>query len=124
MTNATQSTRTVIEHRFVVPCLEPWGGTWDDFSVARAWAEDKAAELGIDTSFADWSRLKVEDDQLVIVITEVRSADPSKQAVTAALDAAYDGISAVSDRVKCDDRSLDTDEYAGMVVDAVKNPRP
>ena len=70
MTRATTEKTTVVEHRFVVPCEPPYGGTWDDFDVARHWARDKAKELGIDTSFADWSRLVVEDDQLVIVVTE------------------------------------------------------
>lgn len=124
MTDATRSTRTVVEHRFVVPCREPLGGTWDDFAVARAWAEQKAEELGIDTSYADWSRLRLEDDELVIVVTETRSGDEAQQAVAAALDAAYDGICAAIDRAKSDDRSLDTDEYAGMVVDAVKKATP
>lgn len=52
MTNASQSTRTVVEHCFAIPCKEPWGGTWDDFSVARAWAEQKAQKLGINTGYA------------------------------------------------------------------------
>lgn len=38
------TTRTVVEHRFTVPAEEPWGATWDDFSVAKAWAEKKAEE--------------------------------------------------------------------------------
>jgi hypothetical protein len=72
MTNARTETVDITEHRFVVPCPEPWGGTWDDFAVAQVWAQKKAEELGVDTGYADWSRLKVEDDQLVIVLTEKR----------------------------------------------------
>ena len=52
MTNASATTRTVVEHRFTVPAEEPWGATWDDFSVAKAWAEKKAEELGIRTDAA------------------------------------------------------------------------
>lgn len=70
MTRASQSSRTVTEHRFIVPCAEPYGGDWADFGTARAWAEKKAEELNIDTSFANWSRFHVEDEQLVIVLTE------------------------------------------------------
>lgn len=72
MTRATTETVTVVEHRFIVPCENPHGGTWDDFSVALAWAKQKAAELEIDTSYADWSHLLVEDEQLVIVVVEKR----------------------------------------------------
>lgn len=72
MTSATRSARTVIEHRFEVPCPEPWGGDWKDFGVALSWAEQKAKELGIGTSTDDWSRLHVEDDSLVVVLTETR----------------------------------------------------
>lgn len=68
MTNATHTTRRVTEHRFIVPCPWPEGGDWKDFGVARAWAMQKAEEFGIDTSTDDWSRLHVEDDQLVIVL--------------------------------------------------------
>ncbi|RBP66403.1 hypothetical protein DFO66_103350 [Brevibacterium sanguinis] len=70
MTNARSEARTVIEHRFIVPCEEPHGGDWQDFGVAQAWAQTKAEELGLDTSYADWSRIHVEDDQIVIVVTE------------------------------------------------------
>ena len=70
MTNAKHTSRTVTEHRFIVPCQEPWGGDWGDFGVALTWAEAKAEELGISTSSADWSRLHVEDDQFVIVLIE------------------------------------------------------
>lgn len=124
MTDASRSTRNVVEHRFVVPCAEPWGGTWDDFSVARSWAEQKAEELGVDTGFADWSRIHLEDDELVIVLAETEPEGPGEAAIAAALDAAYDEICAVVDRAKSDGRSLDTDKYAGMVVDAVKKARP
>lgn len=74
MTRATSSTRAVIEHRFEVPCPEPWGGDWADFGVALAWAKQKAEELGISTDMADWSRIKVEDEQIVIVLTETKEA--------------------------------------------------
>ncbi|QFP96685.1 hypothetical protein PP512_gp70 [Gordonia phage Denise] len=70
MTNAKHTSRTVTEHRFIVPCKEPWGGDWGDFGAALAWAESKAQELGVNTTTDDWSRLHVEDDQLVIVLTE------------------------------------------------------
>lgn len=75
MTNASQSTRTVTEHRFNVPCPDPWGGDWKDFGVAYGWAKDKAEELGYDTATDDWSRIFVEDDQLVIVVTETQPGD-------------------------------------------------
>lgn len=75
MTNATATTQTVIEHRFTVPAAEPWGATWDDFSVAKHWAEQKAEELGINTTYADWSRIHVTDDAIVIVLTEKRPED-------------------------------------------------
>lgn len=39
-------------------------------------------------------------------------------------DAAYDAICAVIDRVKSDDRHLDTDEYAGMIVEALGGVKP
>lgn len=70
MTNAHREIRSIVEHRFVVPCAEPWGGTWDDFEVAQHWARQKADELGFTNNTADWSRIHVEDDQLVIVVTE------------------------------------------------------
>ncbi|MFA5710764.1 hypothetical protein [Mycolicibacterium sp.] len=73
MTNATHTVRTVDEHRFAVPCPWPEGGDWKDFGVALAWAEAVAKEHGIDTRTDDWSRLQVEDDQLVIVLTIKRS---------------------------------------------------
>lgn len=69
MTNATHTVRTVTEHRFRIPCEEPWGGNWRDFGVALAWAENAAREQGINISTDDWSRLHVEDDQLVITLT-------------------------------------------------------
>lgn len=74
MTNATRTTRTVVEHRFEVPCEEPVGGDWHNFDIARTWAEQKAEELGIDTNYADWAKLHVEDDRIVIVLTETRDA--------------------------------------------------
>ena len=70
MTDAYEETVMVIEHRFVVPCEEPWGGNWKDFGMANHWAKTKADELGIDATTDDWSRLQVEDDRLVIVLTE------------------------------------------------------
>ena len=69
MTNATHTVRTVTEHRFVVPCPQPWGGNWKDFAIALAQAEGVAREHGIDTTTDDWSRLHVEDDRLVITLT-------------------------------------------------------
>lgn len=69
MTNATHTTRTVTEHRFIVPCDEPFGGDWKDFGVALSWAQQEAEKHGINTRTDDWSRLHVEDDQLVIVLT-------------------------------------------------------
>ncbi|SKX80577.1 Uncharacterised protein [Mycobacteroides abscessus subsp. bolletii] len=69
MTNATHTVRTVTEHRFNVPCPWPEGGDWQDFGVALAWAEKVAEQHGISTSTDNWSRLRVEDDQLVIVLT-------------------------------------------------------
>lgn len=72
MTNAVATTRTVVEHRFTVPAEEPWGANWDDFSVAKAWAEQKAQELGISTNSADWSRIHVADEVIVIVLIERR----------------------------------------------------
>jgi hypothetical protein len=69
MTNASRTVRTVTEHRFIVPCRWPNGGDWKDFGVALAWAENVAREHGINTGTDDWSRLQVEDDQLVIVLT-------------------------------------------------------
>lgn len=72
MTNASATTRTVVEHRFTVPAPEPWGATWDDFSVAKAWAENKAGELGISTNSADWSRIHVTNEAIVIVLVEKR----------------------------------------------------
>ncbi|KXO90914.1 Uncharacterised protein (plasmid) [Tsukamurella tyrosinosolvens] len=69
MTNATHTVRTVTEHRFIVPCPWPEGGDWKDFGIALKWAQDVAKEHGISTSMDDWSRLRVEDDQLVIVLT-------------------------------------------------------
>lgn len=75
MTNARTTTRTVIEHRFEIPCEEPWGGDWKDFGVALTWAKQKAAELDIDTTTDNWSTLHVEDDLLVIVLTEKREGE-------------------------------------------------
>lgn len=70
MTRASQSSRTVTEHRFTVPCEGPYGGDWADFGTARTWATKKAEELGINTDAANWSRLHVEDDKIVIVVIE------------------------------------------------------
>ena len=70
MTDAWSETRTVIEHRYVVPCPKPFGGGWSDFDVALHWAREKAAELGYDLSASDWCALHVEEEQLVIVVTE------------------------------------------------------
>ncbi|KMV17639.1 hypothetical protein ACT17_15275 [Mycolicibacterium conceptionense] len=69
MTNATHTVRTVTEHRFIVPCPWPNGGDWKDFGIALGWAENVAKEHGISITTDDWSRLRVEDDQLVIVLT-------------------------------------------------------
>lgn len=69
MTNATHTVRTVTEHRFAVPCPWPTGGDWKDFGIAIAWAQNVAKENGISTASDDWSRLQVEDEQLVIVLT-------------------------------------------------------
>ena len=71
MTNASQSVRVVTEHRFTVPCEEPWGGDMKDLGVAMTWARNKATELGIDTGTDDWARLHVGDDELIIVVREV-----------------------------------------------------
>ena len=68
MTNAVHTVRIVTEHRFIVPCEEPWGGNWQDFGVALGWATDTAKEHGIHTNTDDWCRLHVEDDQLVLVL--------------------------------------------------------
>lgn len=67
MTNATRSTRLTVEHRFEVPD----GASMADLAVARHWAEQEARQLDIDTSADDWARVHVEDDQLVILVTEV-----------------------------------------------------
>lgn len=75
MTRATISTNVRIEHRFEVPCPDPWGGDWHDFGVARHWAEKRAQDLGIDTSTDDWSRIVVEDDSVVIVLTETHDLE-------------------------------------------------
>lgn len=79
MTRATTSVRSRIEHRFEVPCDEPYGGNMKDLGVAVTWAQHKADELGIDTSTDDWASLHVEDEALVIVVRETRtgSGDPS-----------------------------------------------
>lgn len=69
MTNARHSVRTITEHRFTIPCEWPHGGNWQDFGVALAMAENVAREHGIDIRTDDWSRLRCEDDQLVIVLT-------------------------------------------------------
>lgn len=69
MANATHTVRTITEHRFTVPCESPHGGNWQDFDVARAMAENVAREQGINTGTDGWSRLRCEDDQLVLVLT-------------------------------------------------------
>ena len=68
MTNAAHTVRTVTEHRFIVPCEEPWGGNWQDFEVALGWANNTAKEQGINTNTDDWCRFHVEDDRLVLVL--------------------------------------------------------
>ena len=72
MTRATSSTRTVVEHRFEVPCEEPNGGDMKDLGVAMTWARKKAEELDLDTGADDWAKLYVEDESLVIVVREVK----------------------------------------------------
>jgi hypothetical protein len=80
MTNATRSTRLTVEHRFEVPD----GGSMADLALARHWAEKEARQLGIDTSLDDWARVHVEDDQVVILVTEVR--DGTARPSSASLD--------------------------------------
>ena len=71
MTNATTSTRVVTEHRFEVPCPQPFGGDAKDLGVAMTWAKHKAEEIGLDTSTDNWVSLHTEDDVLVLVVREV-----------------------------------------------------
>lgn len=70
MTTAKHTSRTVTEHRFILPCEEPHGGDYSDFTVALAWARQKASDLGINTSFDNWITFHCEDDQLVLVLVE------------------------------------------------------
>lgn len=70
MTRATRSTRTTVEHRFEVPCEEPYGGDMKDLGIAMTWAQRKAEELGIDTDADDWASLHTEEGVLVIVVRE------------------------------------------------------
>lgn len=72
MSNVQTETRTVIEHRFIVPCEEPHGGVFADLNLALHYARTKAAELDVDTAYDDWCRLHVEDEVLVIVVVETR----------------------------------------------------
>lgn len=72
MTNARQSTRHVIQHRFEVPAPEPYGADWSDMSVAISWAQQKAQELGKDMHADDWCATHVEDELVVLVVTEHR----------------------------------------------------
>lgn len=72
MSNVETESRTVIEHRFIVPCEEPWGGAPVDLHLATHLATEKAKELGINTGYDDWCRLHIEDENLVIVVTDNR----------------------------------------------------
>lgn len=72
MSNIQTETRTVTQHRFIVPCEQPWGGTPADLGLAIHVAKEKAKELGINTTYDDWCSLHVEDDQLVLVLEEVK----------------------------------------------------
>lgn len=74
MTTATTSTRTFTEHRFEVPCPDPWGAVWPDLDVASHWAQQKAIDLGIDTNRDDWCRIRVEDEVIVFVVVEKHSS--------------------------------------------------
>lgn len=114
MTNASRSTQTVTEHRFVVPCEKPFGGDWKDFDIAQHWARQKAEELGIDISYDDWSRLHVEDDQLVIVITEIHQEPPVFLAGT--LTEAYGDLIDIINQVKTDETERNSREYVDMII--------
>ena len=72
MSNVETESRTVTEHRFIVPCEEPWGGTPADLHLATHLASEKAKELGLNRGSDDWCSLHVEDEKLVIVVTEKR----------------------------------------------------
>lgn len=72
MSNVEFETKTVTQHRFIVPCMEPWGGTPADLHLATHLASEKAKELGVDTGFDDWCRIRVEDEKIVLVVTEKR----------------------------------------------------
>lgn len=72
MSNIQTESRTVTHHRFIVPCEQPWGGTPADLDLALHLAREKAKELGVDTGYDDWCSLHVEDDQLVLVVEEVK----------------------------------------------------
>lgn len=76
MTNATHSVHLVTEHRFRVPCEQPWGGNWQDFGVAQAMAENVAKDHGIKTTTDDWSRFQVDDEGFSIVLkVEQKASD-------------------------------------------------
>lgn len=70
MTQATTSTVTITEHRFEVPA----GGDMKDLGIAVAWARQKAEELGFDVAADDWGRIAVDDESMMIVVTERRSS--------------------------------------------------
>ncbi|QBP33279.1 hypothetical protein SEA_BRUTONGASTER_62 [Gordonia phage BrutonGaster] len=72
MTRATRETQTITRHRFICPCDYSTGGDIGTFMDAMNWAYAKADELGIKTTTDDWCRLFPEDDQIAIVIEEVR----------------------------------------------------
>ena len=72
MSNVETESRTVTEHRFIVPCEEPWGGTPADLHLAIHLASEKAKELGVDVGFDDWCSIHIEDENIVLVVKEKR----------------------------------------------------
>ena len=66
MTRATTSTVTVKEYRFEVPN----GGDMKDLGMAYTWAQNKAKELDLDTSYDDWAMISSDEDGFAFVITE------------------------------------------------------
>ena len=66
MTRASTSTVTVKEHRFEVPN----GGDMKDLGIAYTWAQNKAKDLNLDTSYDDWASISSDENGFAFVIIE------------------------------------------------------